>query len=57
VTLAAGATEFTIGLLITFGGIGLIVNGLIVYIVIQALGERAQNRRRREPGEPDTTAV
>lgn len=32
----------TIGLIIIFGGIGLIVNALIGFIVAQVLGERAQ---------------
>jgi membrane protein DedA with SNARE-associated domain len=48
----ASASGVTIGLIITFGGIGVIVNGLIVYIVAQALGERAQNRRRSGADEP-----
>jgi len=42
-----------LGLIVTFGGIGLLVNGLIVYIVALVLGERAQNRRRAE-GEGET---
>ena len=42
------------GLIVTFGGIGLIVNALIVYIVAVALGERAENRRRAE-GDGETT--
>ena len=42
----ADAAGFTIGLLITFGGLGLVVNGIVIYIVIQAMGERAENRRR-----------
>jgi hypothetical protein len=45
--LADAASKMTIGLLITFGGIGLIVNGLIVYIVVQVMGERAENRAMR----------
>ena len=44
--LASAATSKTIGLLITFLGIGVIVNGLIVYIVVQVLGERAENQER-----------
>jgi ABC-type transporter Mla subunit MlaD len=43
-----------IGLLVTFGGIGLIVAVLVVFIVIQVRGERRQNQeymtRRRPPG-------
>jgi hypothetical protein len=41
--LADEATSKTIGLIATFGGIGVIVNGLIVYILIQVRGERQQN--------------
>ena len=45
--LADEATTTTIGLIITFGGIGLIVNGIIVYILIQVRGERHQNLEYR----------
>jgi hypothetical protein len=38
------ATSFTIGLIAIFGGIGLVVNALIVYIVAQVLGERRENQ-------------
>ncbi len=38
------ATGQTIALLLTFVGIGVIVNVLIVYIVAQVLAERRQNR-------------
>jgi hypothetical protein len=38
------ATDFTIGLIAIFGGIGLVVNALIVYIVAQVLGERRENQ-------------
>jgi hypothetical protein len=54
------ATESTICLLATFLGIGMVVNGLIAYIVVLALGERQENRRNRErrPGADATrTAV
>ena len=44
--LASAASSKTIGLIITFGGIGVIVNGLIVYIIVQLLGERAENQER-----------
>jgi hypothetical protein len=33
----------TFGLIVTFGGIGLIVNIIIIYIVIQVRGEHRQN--------------
>ncbi|HYB30119.1 MAG TPA: hypothetical protein VEF89_26160 [Solirubrobacteraceae bacterium] len=38
----------TIALLLTFGGIGLIVNVLVIYIVAQAFAERKQNQERRQ---------
>ena len=48
------ATSKTIGLLITFVGIGILVNVIIVYIAIQIRGERRQNQdylaSRRPPG-------
>jgi hypothetical protein len=34
----------TIGLVATFGGIGVIVNVMIVYIAVQIRGERRQNK-------------
>jgi hypothetical protein len=45
----AGSTAFTFtfGLLVTFLGIGVIANVLIVYAVIQVLGERQQNEEHR----------
>jgi hypothetical protein len=56
--LASAAVRDTIGLLATFLGIGVVVNVLIGYIVILALGERRQNNRLRErrPGA-DATRV
>jgi hypothetical protein len=33
----------TLGLIATFGGIGALVNAIIIFIVIQARGERQQN--------------
>ena len=41
--LASAATYFTFGLLVTFLGIGVLVNGLLVYIAIQISAERRQN--------------
>ncbi|MGO9904640.1 MAG: hypothetical protein ACLP4R_14435 [Solirubrobacteraceae bacterium] len=38
----------TIALLLTFGGIGVIVNVLIVYIVAQVLAERKDNQDGRQ---------
>jgi hypothetical protein len=43
--LALSAFDSTFGLLVTFGGIGIVVNAVIIYIVAVALGERAENRR------------
>jgi hypothetical protein len=51
---ASEAFSHTVGLIITFGGIGVIVNIIIVYILIQVRGERRQNEEylasRRPPG-------
>lgn len=48
------ALSKTIGLVATFGGIGVIVNVIIVYIAVQVRGERRQNQEylasRRPPG-------
>jgi hypothetical protein len=54
--LAAASPAFskTFGLVVTFGGIGVIVNVIIVYIAVQIRGERRQNQAylasRRPPG-------
>jgi len=44
----------TFGLIVTFGGIGVIVNVIIVYIIVQVRGERRQNEEylasRKPPG-------
>jgi len=42
------AVTVDIGLIATFGGIGVIVNAIIVFIAIQVRGERQQNREYRE---------
>lgn len=47
VLAASPAFTFTFGLLVTFLGIGVIANVLIVYAVIQVLGERQQNEEQR----------
>lgn len=44
---ASPAFTFTFGLLVTFIGIGIIANVLIVYAVLQVLGERRQNEEYR----------
>ena len=38
------ATSKTIGLLVTFIGIGIIVNVILVYVAFQIRGERQQNQ-------------
>lgn len=43
--LALTSFQATFGLLVTFLGIGVVVTGVIVYIAIQVMGERAENRR------------
>lgn len=45
---ASAATTFTIGLLITFLGIGVIANVLIAYAVAQVFGERRENAEHRD---------
>jgi hypothetical protein len=51
---ASFAFTKTFGLIVTFGGIGVIVNVIIVYIAVQIRGERRQNQvylaSRRPPG-------
>ena len=42
------AVVVDIGLIATFGGIGVIVNAIIVYIAIQIRGEHQQNKEYRE---------
>ena len=42
------ALSMDIGLIATFGGIGVVVNVIIVYIAIQIRGERQQNKEYRE---------
>jgi heme/copper-type cytochrome/quinol oxidase subunit 2 len=54
VIAASEAFAKTFGLIVTFGGIGVIVNVILVYIAVQIRGERRQNREylesRRPPG-------
>jgi hypothetical protein len=46
--LASKAVTMDVGLIATFGGIGVIVNVILVYIAVQVRGERRQNREYRE---------
>ena len=41
---SSAAFSKTFGLIVTFGGIGVIVNIIIVYIAVQIRGERRQNQ-------------
>jgi hypothetical protein len=54
VLAASEAFIKTFGLAVTFGGIGIVVNTIIVYIAVQVRGERRQNQEylesRRPPG-------
>jgi hypothetical protein len=38
------ALEKSLGLIAAFGGLGVVVNVMVVYIAIQVRGEREQNR-------------
>jgi hypothetical protein len=42
------ALTVDIGLIVTFGGIGVIVTIIIVYLAVQIRGERLQNQQYRE---------
>ena len=45
---ASAAVSKDIGLIATFAGIGVIVNGIVIIIAIQIRGERRQNQEYRE---------
>lgn len=45
---APGSFGQTLALLITFLGIGVVANVLIVYVVAQVLAERKQNQEREQ---------
>jgi hypothetical protein len=52
---ASAAVSKDVGLIATFGGIGVIVNAIVIYIAVQIRGERSQNQedlasRMRTPG-------
>ena len=49
--VASYAFDVTLALIIVFGGIGLLLNAIIVYAVVQALAERRQNRAAAERPE------
>jgi hypothetical protein len=48
VLAASKAVSVDVGLIATFGGIGVIVNVILVMIAIQIRGERRENREYRE---------
>jgi hypothetical protein len=52
---ASEAFSKTFGLIVTFGGIGVIVNVILIYIAVQVRGEHRQNEEllssRRPPEE------
>jgi hypothetical protein len=52
VLAASEAFAKTFGLAVTFGGIGIVVNLIIVYIAIQVRGERRQNQEYLESRQP-----
>ena len=48
--ISADALGFTLALLATFLGIGVVVNMLIVYVVAQVMAERKQNQESTQGG-------
>ena len=65
---ASKAFVMTFGLAVTFGGIGVVVNLIVVYIAVQVRGERRQNQEylesRRRPASdrgirrpPDASSI
>ena len=52
-SLLASATSTDVGLIVTFIGIGVIVNIIVVFIAVQIRGERQQNQA--ELTAPDRT--
>jgi Na+-transporting methylmalonyl-CoA/oxaloacetate decarboxylase gamma subunit len=51
ILIPADALGQTLALLVTFLGVGVLVNVLIFFILAQVLGERKQNREYRPGGE------
>ncbi len=52
---ASEAFVKTFGLIVTFGGIGVIVNVILVYVAVQIRGERRQNQQYLESRQPPGT--
>jgi hypothetical protein len=44
---ASAAFSKDVGLIVTFVGIGVVVNLIIVYLAVQVRGERSQNQEHR----------
>jgi hypothetical protein len=55
VVAASEAFVKTFGLIVTFGGIGVLVNLIVVYIAIQIRGERRQNQEYLASRRPPET--
>ena len=53
VLASSAAFSKTFGLLVTFVGIGIIVNVILIYIAIQIRGERRQNQELSSRRPPD----
>jgi hypothetical protein len=51
----SAAVSKDIGLIITFVGIGLVVNVILVYIAVQVRGERQQNQEYLTSRRSDTS--
>jgi hypothetical protein len=53
---ASAAFSKDVGLIVTFIGIGVVVNVILVYVAIQVRGERSQNKEHlsRRGGSPGT---
>jgi hypothetical protein len=49
---ASAAVSKDIGLIATFGGIGVVVNIIVVFIAVQIRGERRQNQEYRSSRNP-----
>ena len=46
--LATDSVGQTLALLVTFLGIGILVNFLIIYVVLLVMGEHRENKERQE---------
>ena len=46
--ITADSLGYTLALLATFIGVGIVVNVLVVYIIFQVMAERKENQERME---------